>query len=152
MNKEISIGDRIFHLRKIQIFEGLSVSELATIASIAEEATFAPGEIVIKEGDPGETMYLVTSGEVTVIKGYGSPREIELDRIQGGDYFGEMALFDDAPRSATIRAGGESRMLVLHKREFTEIVREYPQIALEICKVLSLRIRRLHGKIKEKIC
>ncbi|HUU80805.1 MAG TPA: cyclic nucleotide-binding domain-containing protein, partial [Acidobacteriota bacterium] len=65
-----------------------------------------------------------------------------------GDYFGEMALFEDDVRSATIRTAEESHLLVLHKREFAEIVREYPQIALHICKVLSQRIRELHQKIK----
>ena len=75
--------------------------------------------------------------------------EIEVDRIKAGDYFGEMALFEDVPRSATIRTETDSRLLVLHKQEFNEIVREYPQIALTICKVLSSRIRTLHEKIKK---
>jgi len=58
-----------------------------------------------------------------------------------------MALFEDILRSATIRAEQESHLLVLHKQEFKEIVREYPQIALNICKVLSGRIRKLHKKM-----
>jgi CRP-like cAMP-binding protein len=59
-----------------------------------------------------------------------------------------MALFEDVVRSATVRTAEESRLLVLNKQEFTEIVREYPQIALHICRVLSDRIRRLHQKIQ----
>ena len=74
--------------------------------------------------------------------------EFELARIRDGDYFGEMALFEDMARSATVRTEGETRLLVLHKREFTEIVREYPEIALCICKVLSSRLRTLHEKIQ----
>jgi HEAT repeat protein len=151
MDAEISIPERILHLKGIQIFEDLAVSELAAIASVSEETTFPPGENVIKEGEPGETMYLIIEGEVAVIKGQageGAGQEIELDRIGAGDYFGEMALFEDVVRSATIRTAQESRLLVLHKQEFTEIVREYPQIALHICKVLSQRIRKLHEKIQ----
>jgi len=95
-------------------------------------------------------MYLVFKGEVSVIKTTGEEgeHEIELARIGTGDYFGEMALFEDTVRSATIRTAKESRFLVLHKQEFTEIVREYPQIALHICKALSGRIRELHEKVK----
>jgi len=59
-----------------------------------------------------------------------------------------MALVDDIVRSATVRTEEESRFLVLHKQEFKEIVREYPQIALQICKALSGRIRKLHDKVK----
>lgn len=147
MPTEISITDKILHLKGIDIFKGLSVSELAAIASVTEEIVYPPSEIVIKEGDTGETMYLIVYGEVSVIKGYGLEQEIELDRTGGGDYFGEMALFEDVVRSATIRTEQESRLLVLHKQEFKEIVREYPQIALELCKVLSGRLRRLHEKV-----
>jgi hypothetical protein len=151
MEPEISIPDKILHLRKIQIFEGLSVSELAAVASVTEEVVYAPGQIVIQEGDTGDTMYLILAGEVSVLKrqeGAEDP-EIELDRIGAGDYFGEMALFEDILRSATIRTEAESQLLVLHKREFTEIVREYPQIALHICKVLGARLRKLHEKVKQ---
>jgi ATP/ADP translocase len=148
MATEISIPDKIIHLKGIHIFEGLSVSELAAVASVTEEVVYPSGELVIKEGEPGETMYLITKGEVSVIKGQGTEREIELDRIGVGDYFGEMALFEGDVRSATIRTSEQSNLLVLHKREFTEIVREYPQIALRICKVLSQRLRELHQKIQ----
>jgi hypothetical protein len=148
MGTEISIPDKILHLRKIQIFEGLSITELAAVASVTEEIVFQPDETVIKEGEPGETMYLIIEGEVSVHKGQEQGREIELDRISAGDYFGEMALFEDIPRSATIRTQKETRLLMLHKREFTEIVREYPQIALHICRVLGARLRKLHEKVR----
>jgi len=148
METSISIPDKILHLRGIQIFEGLSVSEMAAIASVTEEVIYPKGEDVIREGEQGETMYMMVSGEVSVIKGRDEGDEIELDRIHPGDYFGEMALFEDEVRSATIRTVEETNLLVLHKREFTEIVREYPQIALHICKVLSHRLRRLHEKVQ----
>ena len=149
METSISIPDKILHLKGIQIFEGLSVGEMAAIASVTEETVFPAGEDVIREGDAGETMYMIISGQVSVCKKRGEEEEIELDRINPGDYFGEMALFEDEVRSATIRTVEESRLLVLHKREFEEIVREYPQIALHICKILSHRLRKLHGRLEE---
>ena len=150
MEAQISIPDKILRLKSINIFEGLSVSELAAVASVTEEIEQPAGETVIKEGESGESMYLIISGEVSVIKDAGETgrEEIELARIGAGDYFGEMALFEDAVRSATIRTAEESRFLILHKQEFTEIVREYPQIALHICKALSERLRSLHAKVQ----
>ena len=148
METSISIPDKILHLRGIQIFGGLSVGEMAAIASVTEETVFPAGEVVIREGEAGETMYMIISGQVSVCKKKGEEEEIELDRINPGDYFGEMALFENEVRSATIRTVEESRLLVLHKREFEEIVREYPQIALHICKILSHRLRKLHGRLE----
>ncbi len=150
VEEQISIPDKILRLKGINIFEGLSVSELAAVASVTEEIDQPAGETVIKEGESGESMYLIISGEVSVIKeaGEAGKEEIELARISAGDYFGEMALFEDAVRSATIRTAEESRFLILHKQEFTEIVREYPQIALHICKALSERLRSLHAKVQ----
>jgi ATP/ADP translocase len=150
METSSSIPDKILRLRGIQIFEGLSVSELAAIASVTEEVVYPLGTVVIKEGETGETMYMIIAGEVSVNKRQEGGSEIELDRILAGDYFGEMALFEDVVRSATIRTEEESRLLVLHKQEFTEIVREYPQIALHICRILSQRIRILHERIKRE--
>ena len=149
MTTEVVITDKILLLKKIEMFEGLTVSELAAVGSVTEEVQFQPGEIVIKKGEMGETMYLIIKGEVSVHIGDANGKEIEVDRIKAGDYFGEMALFEDVPRSATIRTETDSRLLVLHNQEFNEIVREYPQIALTICKVLSSRIRTLHEKIKQ---
>lgn len=149
METTISIPDKILHLRGIRIFEGLSVGELAAIASVTEETITPAGEEVIREGEAGDTMFMIISGRVSVIKKKGEEGEIELDKINPGDYFGEMALFEDEVRSATVRTEEESRFLILHKREFEEIVREYPQIALHICRVLSRRLRRLHGRIQE---
>lgn len=150
MADEVTISDKIMLLRGIDIFESLSVSELAATVSVVEEIDCSPGEIIIQEGTVGDTMYLVVKGEVSVIKDLGEINEIEIDRIKAGDYFGEMALFEDAVRSVSIRIEEPSSFMVLHKQEFKELVREYPQIALEICKVLSGRIRNLHTKIEKR--
>lgn len=150
MADEVTISEKIMHLKAIDIFESLSVGELAAIAAVAEEVDHPSGETIIQEGSFGETMYLVTRGEVSVIKNMGERNEIELDRIKAGDYFGEMALFEDTVRSGSIRTEAACSFMVLHKQEFKELVREYPQIALELCKVLSGRIRKLHQKIEQQ--
>ncbi len=148
MEREISLPDRILHLRKIEIFEGLAVSELAAVASVAREEVHEAGVEVIREGEKGDTFYLIVEGEVSVLKAHTGGIQLELDRIGAGDYFGEMALFEDIERSATIKTLTKSRFLVLDKQEFREIVREFPEIALHICRVLGRRIRKLHEKFK----
>lgn len=148
----IPLTDKILHLKNIEIFADLSVNELAAVASVTEEAAFDEMEMVFREGEIGDTLFLVLEGEVAVIKDCNAEREFELDSIGPGDYFGDMALFGDDRRSATIRVKKKARFLTLNKQELQEIVREYPQIALHVCRVLSMRIRRLHGKISDQSC
>jgi HEAT repeat protein len=148
MEGPMAISERILLLKRIDIFAGLSVSELSAIASVTEEIDYLPGVKVIQEGDTGETLYLIISGTVAVVKQLEDGSEIELDQIGEGDYFGEMALFEDTKRSASIVTQEGTRLLFLHKQDFNEMVREYPQIALAICNALSDRIRKLHQKMK----
>jgi ATP/ADP translocase len=148
MDTELTVSEKILRLRDIAIFSGLSVSELGAIARVTEEVDYPAGETVLEEGEPGETVFLIIKGEVVVYKGgKGTSRQIQLDTMKDGDYFGEMALFEEAGRSATILTREAARFLVLHKQEFNELVREYPGIALRICTVLSHRLRNLHERI-----
>jgi len=149
MTESLTLPKIILWLKRIEIFEQLTVNELAAVASVTEEIDFAENEEVIKENDQGDTLYLIIEGRVSVFKRQEDGKEIELDNMDAGDYFGEMALFEDLPRTATIRTTTPCRMLMLHKQEFKEMVREYPQIALAICKVLSARIRKLHARMTQ---
>jgi len=147
MDSELGVSEKILLLKNIAIFSSLTVSELGAIATVTEEIDYPEGERVITEGEPGEKVFLIIEGEVAVCKGHEENKQIKLDTMSDGDYFGEMALFEETERSATIRTQKPSRFLVLHKQEFNELVREYPGIALRICTVLSHRLRNLHEKI-----
>jgi CRP-like cAMP-binding protein len=98
----------------------------------------------------GETVFMVIDGEVEVIKELTDENKMVIDVISQGDSFGEMALLENEPRSATIRTTKPSRFLIIHQQEFRETAMEYPGIALKICKVLSRRIRTLHKGVQDR--
>ena len=77
-------------------------------------------------------------------------KEVQLNYIEAGGAFGEMSLIDDNPRSASIRTVEPCRFLILHKQEFKEIAMEYPRVTLQICSVLSRRIRDVQAKFQLK--
>jgi ATP/ADP translocase/HEAT repeat protein len=143
----LSTMDKIIHLKKIYIFSDLQVRELAAIGSITVERDYPKDEIVVKEGEAGDTMFLIISGEVSVIRNHGTEQETFIAKITEDDYFGEMALFEDKPRSATVKTDTEAKLLVLGKLEFEEIMREFPQISINICRVFSQRIREVQKKL-----
>jgi CRP-like cAMP-binding protein len=138
--------ERIIHLKKIPLFTDLQVQELTAIASIARERSFVRGEVIIQEGDVGESLYMILDGKVSVIKGRGTPSEFGLAEIGPDDYFGEIALFDREPRSATVVAEEDTDVLELSQFEFEEIMKEFPQIAIHACYVFTQRLRALQTK------
>jgi hypothetical protein len=142
----VSTMDKIIYLKKAYIFSDLQVRELAAIGSVATEKEHPSEEIIVKEGEPGDTMFLIISGEVSVVQNYGTEQEKVITTLAPGDYFGEMALFEDQPRSASIKTNGEARFLLLGRLEFEEIMREFPQIAINICRVFSKRVRETQRK------
>ena len=147
---KISLSEKLLLLKKIDMFSDLTAAELAAIAAVTKELEYPEDRIVIKQGDIGETVFLILNGQVEVIKELAEGEELFLDKIESGDSFGEMALLENESRSATVRTSKASRFLILHQQEFNETVLEYPRIALKICKVLSSRIRHLHKKILKK--
>ncbi len=146
----LSLGEKILLLKEIDIFSGLTASELAAIASVTEEMALARDQDVIKQNSIGETVYLIIEGRVSVIMVKEDGNESIIDEMDSGAAFGEMALIDNSPRSATIRTITPCRFLMLHKQEFKETAMEFPRISLQICSVLSQRIRHLHSLVQEK--
>ncbi len=141
-----STMDKVPHLMKADIFSDLQVRELIAISSVTGEKECPKDEILVREGEPGDTMFVIISGEVSIIQNHGTPHETLINTIAEGDCFGEMALFEDKPRANTVKANTDAKFLVLGKREFEETMRAYPRIPINICRVLSQRIRTSNVK------
>jgi CRP-like cAMP-binding protein len=104
---------------------------------------YSDGEIIFKEGEEGDRMYVVQTGKVRIIKKSESG-EISIATLESGEIFGEMALFDRLPRSASARALGEARILSIDKRKFFETISRDPTLAFRILESMSQRIRRIN--------
>jgi len=107
---------------------------------------FADGEVIITEGDAGDCMFVIQSGRVEVVAGAGGA-EHRVAVLEGGEFFGEMALFDKEMRSATVRALGEARVLTVDKRTVLKRMSENPLLALNLLKTMSKRIRVLDERV-----
>ena len=123
-------------LKSIDLFRALPGEELAQIAEIAEEQPFAFGDQVFTEGEPGDALYLVVEGTVKVHQG-GK----QLAQLGPRDVFGEMAVLDSEPRSATVTALKDSVLLKIARDDFRDILQERPEIGMGVIKVLSRRLR-----------
>ena len=103
-------------------------------------------EVICLQGEPGDRMFMLQTGSAVVIR-EDEGTDTVIDTLEKGDVFGEMAIFDKQPRSATVRAQGKARVLTLDKRTFLKRVHEDPSLAFQVLKKMSLRIRSLHQQI-----
>jgi potassium efflux system protein len=128
-------------LRSIPLFESLSKDARTFIVKRLKTETFASGEVIVRQGDTGDSLYIITSGLVKVTKREKTGASRELARLRAGDCFGEMSLLAGQPRSADIITVTDTTTLVLCKDDMDQILEEYPTIAVHFSKVLSKRLR-----------
>ncbi len=112
--------------------------------------TYKDDYVIVQEGTESREMYVVQSGQVKVVKGDGSSEAV-LAILKDGDMFGEMSLLDAKPRSATVKALGEARVLAIDHEMFLKRVRVDPTLALRVLRQMGHRIRDLNSKLNAAI-
>ena len=144
----LSIMETILFLKRIPIFSNIHGEGLKRIADIAQEKVFEAGRMIFHENEMGDVLYIIKTGAVQIYKMLGSGQEKTLAMLHEQAFFGEMSLLDDSPRSASARAAEDSTLLAVDKESFKEVVNEYPEIAFEIFKVFSQRLREANKEIQ----
>ena len=109
--------------------------------------TFADGDVIFREGEPSDAAYLVVSGFVQVVTGYGSPHQETIGTLGKGQYFGEMGAIDNCPRSATAIAKGNVDCAFVRPEEFMATLVNEPTAAIDLLKILFERLRRANQKM-----
>jgi CRP/FNR family transcriptional regulator, cyclic AMP receptor protein len=129
-------GNYLDHLAQVPIFSACSKKDLQTIGRASDEVTVPAGKVLVKEGAAGHEFFLILDGKATVSRG---GRKIAT--LGPGQYFGEMALLDRGPRTATVTADSELRVLVLGQREFAGVLDEVPGLARKLLSTMAGRLR-----------
>ncbi len=137
-------------LAGVPLFSQLKHSDLKRVAKAMVQRRFPKDHVIVKEGDQAVAFYIIDSGQVEVFKGIGEERPQVLATLKSGDFFGEMALLDGYPRSASIRAVEDSECLVLSRWDFLAEVRSSPDIAAGILPVLSQRLREADAELAQR--
>lgn len=127
---------KIEHLAQVKMFSSLSKKELGFISKASEVIKVPEGTEIVREGQIGHEFYLILSGTATVRR---NGRRIAS--LQTGDYFGEMALLDRGPRSATVTADGHCELLVIGQREFMAVLDQVPAVAHKLLVHMASRLR-----------
>lgn len=138
-------------LKKIRLFDGLTDDDLRQVRRICQEENAAKGTVIFQEGTFGDKCYIVLDGEIRISKFIPGIGEEALAVLKPGDYFGEMALIDDFPRSAHAIANTDVDLLTISKSEMDELLFFNKEIAYKMlwtfCRTLSARLRETNEKI-----
>ena len=135
-------------LKNIPLFSNLAESDLAILCSHAVTKKFSKNTIIINEGDETDSLYVILSGKVKVFLSDEQGKEIILNIEGPGEHFGEIALLDEAPRSASVMTLEPSSFLIISKADFKDCLAKNPNIAIGLIKELTSRIRMLTGNVK----
>lgn len=140
-------------LAKIPLFNQLRPPEMREIERIIHQRRFKPGEVIFWEEEPGVGMYIVEKGEVHIFRDYGGSGQKTLARLGEFDFFGEMALLNEEPRSATAVAMSETHLIGLFHPDLFELFERKPRLGVKIlvhlADMLAARLRRTNSDLLE---
>jgi CRP/FNR family transcriptional regulator len=145
-----SIEDIASLLARVPAFAELGPQELAEVAAVAVPRSFAPGESVFREGDASNTCYVVRDGRARAIREHADGRQITLATFGPGDIFGELAMFDDERRSATVEAIEELDVLAILGSDMRRLMREHADIAVKLAVALVRRLRSTNERLAQQ--
>jgi|GEM_PF-462700 CRP-like cAMP-binding protein len=137
-------GDaQLRHLQRVPLFTGFNENELRRVAGLSRIVDVSAGTVITQIGDAGDSFFIIIDGTATVRTPVGSGSQ-----IQPGECFGEMSLVDGEPRSATIVAATDLRLLVVDRAHFWRLLDETPELIRRILTILSRRVRRLEQTVR----
>jgi CRP/FNR family transcriptional regulator, cyclic AMP receptor protein len=134
-------------LGRVPVFEALRPEDLVRVADVAVPRSFRGGEVVFREGDDSDTCYIVRSGHARAVREHGDGRQITLATFGPGDFFGELAMFDDERRSATVEAVDGLDVLGIPGVDMRALLSRHPEISVMLVIALGRRLRAANERL-----
>jgi CRP/FNR family cyclic AMP-dependent transcriptional regulator len=137
-------------LGRVPVFSTLEHDDLKRIAQLAVPRAFEPGQIVFREGDASDTCYIVRSGRARAVREHSDGRTITLATFGSGDIFGELAMFEDERRSATVEAVQRTSVVAVLGPDMRRLMAEHPEIAIRLVVALGRRLRETNERLAKQ--
>jgi CRP/FNR family transcriptional regulator len=143
-------ADVVELLGRVPVFSTLVHSDLERIAQLSVPRRFEPGEVVFREGDSSDTCYVVQEGHARAIREHGDGRTITLATFGPGDFFGELAMFEDELRSATVEAIEPTVVVAVLGPDMRRLMTEHPEISTRLVIALGRRLREMNERLSRQ--
>ncbi len=140
------LSNEVELLRRVPLFSGIEPSRLKLLAYTSDVVTYQAGQIMFRKGDLGDAAYVIIQGEADVSIN-SDKGEIKVASLKDGDFVGEIAILCDTPRTATVSAKSDVKALRIRKEPFFELLRQFPEMAVEMTRVLADRLARTTAEL-----
>jgi CRP-like cAMP-binding protein len=144
----MQLKDEVELLRRVPLFAGVAPSKLKLLAFTSDRVSYRPGDVLFKQGDPGDAAYVVLSGTADILVDAGAD-QIRVATIESNSIIGEIAILCDVARTATVKASAPLETLRIKKDQFIRLLAEFPEVAVEIMRVLADRLSRTTAELTE---
>ncbi len=138
-------------LKQVPLFSTMDDEEINGVRQIMEENNFAPGQVILREGEPGDDFHVIVEGNVEFLTQDAGGGELLLDEAGPGGFFGELSMLTGEPRAARVRAVGPVKTLALDRGEFTAFLLKHPHAAIDVLTVLGRRLHRSDKLIRQSV-
>jgi len=142
------LKDEVALLRQVPLFQDIEPAKLKLLAFTSERMAFEPGQTMVQQGDSGDAAYLILKGRADVLVKRGS-RNIKVAEIGANAIVGEIAILCDVPRTATVKAVERLETLRIAKDHFLRMLTEYPEMAIQIMRVLADRLGKTTAELTD---
>lgn len=146
----MSLSEDAATLASVPLFQGVDPARLKLIAFAAERQTVPAGTVLVRQGEPGDAVYVVLSGEASAEVSTADGSTIRVGGVPAGTLFGEVALLADVPRTASVKADTEMTVLCLGADLFFDLVQEFPAIGIAVMRELGRRLDRSTTLLRER--
>ena len=144
----MSLKEEVDILRNIPLFANIEPTKLKLLAFASERLTYRADQVLFHQGEPGDSAYIILSGKAAVVVD-GPSGPLTVAELSRNDIVGEIAILCDVPRTATVMARSELITLRVSKETFFRLIQQFPQMGIEIMRVLALRLERTTQQLRE---
>lgn len=142
------MSNYIEFLKQVPIFSDLDEESLTKVANSGVLQSFKKESVILSEEDAGNALFVIATGKVKVVRSDSAAKEVILAILNDSDFFGEMALLDGLNRSANVIAMEDSKIFIIQRNDFLDLLRKFPDVSIALLQELSTRLRASSMKIK----
>ena len=141
----------IEQLKQVPMFSTMDEQEIAGVRAIMDENSYAPGQVIFREGELGNHFHIITQGNVQFLTSDAAGEEIVLDEASAGGFFGELSMLTGEPRSARVRAVDHVNTLSLDRQEFLDFLITHPHASIDVLTVIGRRLYRSDALLRRSV-
>jgi CRP/FNR family cyclic AMP-dependent transcriptional regulator len=142
---------KLWYLKRIHLFSGLSRAELLEMDRITRMQEFKKRQRIYLPGDPSNTVYLLKKGRVKIASSASSGKEVTFEILDPGEIFGELEALEDSPREALAETLDDALICAIRREDFTRYLREHPDLMVKLTKLMGFRLRKIRSRVEDLV-